>query len=251
MPDLVADLVRSRVDVIVALGTTPGALAAKAATQSIPIVYAIGTDPVKVGLATSLARPGGNLTGVTLISVELMAKCLEIMHQLIPAATTIAVLVNPTNPVQTEAEIKEAQAAARSLGLRVLILNASRPDDIDRGFATAVAERAGGVVASGENFFSDQVDRLAALEARYTLPTMLRYREFTAAGGLMYYGPAIATAWAVVGNYVGRVLNGERPADLPVQQVMKIQLGINLKTAKTLGIEFPAALLARADEVIE
>jgi putative ABC transport system substrate-binding protein len=251
MPDLVADLIQRRVDVIVAWGTTPGALAAKAATQSIPVVYLIGTDPVKIGLATSLARPGGNLTGVTVINVELIGKCLEIMHLMIPAATTIAVLVNPANPAQTETEIKDVQAAARSLGLRVLILSASRPDDIDQAFASAIAEGAGGLLVGGDSFFGGQIYRLCALEARHMLPTIWQYREFIAAGGLMYYGPDVLTAYLIVGNYVGRILNGEKPADLPVQQHTKIQLGINLKTAKALRIEVPIGLLGRADEVIE
>jgi putative tryptophan/tyrosine transport system substrate-binding protein len=251
LPSLAADLVRRRVAIIVVLGSTPGALAAKAATPTIPIVYLIGTDPVKVGLATSLARPSGNLTGVTVINVELIAKCLQLMHQLVPAVTTIAVLVNPANPIQTETETRDVRDAARVLGLRVVVLNASRPGEIDSAFETLFRERAGALVVSGEYFFDTQADRLVALAARYAVPTIYQYRHYTTTGGLMNYGPNVADAYRIVGNYAGRVLKGEKPADLPVQQVTRIDLVLNMKTAKALGLTVPESIIVRADEVFE
>jgi putative tryptophan/tyrosine transport system substrate-binding protein len=251
LPALAADLVRRQVAAIVVYGSTPGALAAQAATRTIPIIYLVGTDPVKVGLAASLAHPGANLTGVTLINVELIAKCLSVIHELVPSASTIAVLVNPANRVQTETEIQDVQAASRALGLRVLILNASSEDDLERAFATIAAERAGALVLSGEYFFSAHIEEIVALAARYSVPAIHQYREFTAAGGLMNYGPSVPKAYETVGNYTGRILKGEKPSDLPVQQVTRIDLVINLKTAKALGIDVPPTLLIRADEVIE
>jgi putative tryptophan/tyrosine transport system substrate-binding protein len=236
----------------VVYGSTLGALAAKAATKTIPVVYLVGTDPVKVGLAATLARPGGNLTGVTVINVELIAKCLSLMHELVPAATTIAALVNPANPAVTETEIKDVQAAAALLGIRVVILRASNTSEIDAAFLTLLDERAGGLVVSGEYFFDTQADRLVALAARYAVPTIYQFRHFTTSGGLMNYGAAdVAKAYRIVGTYAGRVLKGERPADLPVQQATKVELIINLKTAKALGLTVPLPLLGRADEVIE
>ena len=251
LPALAADLVRRRVSVIAALTSTPAALAAKAATETIPIVYEVGTDPVQVGLAASLAHPGGNLTGVTVIVVELMAKCLSVMHELVPAADTIAVLLNPENAVQTETETREVEAAARVLGLRVAIVHARRPDEIDRAFVMLLRERAGALMVSGEAFFSTQQRLIVTLAARHAVPTMYQYSEFVTNGGLVSYGPNPIPAHRLTGSYVGRVIKGEKPADLPVQQLTKIELVINLKTAKTLGLTIPETLLATADEVIQ
>jgi putative tryptophan/tyrosine transport system substrate-binding protein len=251
LPALAAELVRRRVDVIAVGGSTPGALAAKAATQTIPVVFLVGTDPVKVGLVTSMNQPGGNITGITILNVQLIAKCLELMHSLIPPATTIAVLLNPANKMQTETEKETVQGAARGLGARVLMLNASNPGEIDAAFATIVGERAGALVVSGEYFFLTQRDRLVALAARHAVPTIYAYREFSDAGGLMSYGTDNFDAHRLVGANTGRILKGEKPADLPVQQITKVELIINLKTARALGISFPLAELGRADQVIE
>ena len=251
LPGLAADLVRHQVAIIVVMGSTPGVLAVRAATQSIPIVYVIGTDPVQGGLAASLARPGGNMTGVTTINVELIAKSVEMIHELVPTATTIALLVNPANPIQTETETRRVQDAAHALGLRVVILRASNASELDSAFVTLVGERAGALVVSGENFFTSQSDRLVALAAHYAVPTIYQYRVFTAAGGLMNYGPEGVGAYRIVGGYAGRILKGEKPGDLPVQQPTKYALAINLKTATALGLTIPPTLLAVADEVIE
>jgi putative ABC transport system substrate-binding protein len=248
---LAAELVRRQVAVIFAAGTTPGALAAKAATGSIPIVFVVGTDPIKVGLVPSLARPGGNITGVTNFVVELIAKCMEAMHQLVSPETKVAVLLNPANGPQTESETKEVQAAARTLGMRVTILHASSPGEIERAFANVVAEKIEALVVSGELFFFTQGDLIIALAARHSVPTVFAYRESTEGGGLMSYGTSVTDVHRQGSVYVGRILKGERPADLPVQQPSKIALIINLRTAKTLGITVPLALLTRADEVIE
>jgi putative ABC transport system substrate-binding protein len=250
MPALAVDLVRRHVTVIVAAGTTPGALAAKAATQTIPIVFVVGTDPVKVGLVPSLARPDGNITGSANVVVELISKCLDWMHQLASPATTIAVLLNPANGPQFEAETRDVQAAARVLGRQVVILHASTPNEIERAFAT-LAERADGLVVSGETFFLTQSELIVALATRYSVPAIYAYREFTTAGGLMSYGTNRAESFRPAGVCVGRILKGEKPTDLPVQQYTKVELVINLKTAKALGITVPLALLTRADEFIE
>ena len=251
LPTQAAELVRRRVDIIVVGGSTPGALAAKAASQTIPIVFLIGPDPVKVGLVESLARPGGNITGITLLNVELIAKCLELMHNLMPPATTIAVLVNPANALQTATERGIVQDAARVLDARVVIQNASNPSEIDSAYATLVGERVGALVVSGENFFLTERDRLVALAAHHAVPTMYAYREYTKAGGLISYGTNIFDAYRRTGINTGRILKGEKPADLPVEQITKVELIINMKTAKALGITFPLPLLGRADEVIE
>jgi putative tryptophan/tyrosine transport system substrate-binding protein len=251
LPALATDLVRRNVAVIVVGSSIPGALAAKAATQIIPIVFQIGTDPVKVGLVASLARPGGNITGITIINVELIAKCLELMHNLMPPATTIAVLVNPANIPQTATGKGVLQDAARVLGARMVILNASSPSEIESAFATLVGERVGALVVSGENFFLTQRNRLVELAAHHAVPTIYAYREYVAAGGLMSYGADVSDANRRVGVNTGRILKGEKPADLPVQQSTKVELIINLKIAKGLGITVPLPLLGRADEVIE
>lgn len=251
LPALAADFVRREVAVIVAGATTPGALAAKAATQTIPIVFFVGTDPVKVGLVTSLARPGGNITGITVLVVELIAKCLQLMSGMMPPATTIAVLVNPANIPQTAAEIGLVQDAARVLGAHVVIVNASNPSELESAFATIVSNRAGALVVSGENFFLTQRHLMVELVARHAVPTIYAYREFVHAGGLMSYGTDFSDAFRRIGVNTGRILKGEKTADLPVEQVTKIELAINLKAARALGLTIPASILARADEVIE
>jgi putative ABC transport system substrate-binding protein len=251
LPGLATDLVRREVAVIVVGGSTPGALAAKAATQTVPIVFLVGPDPVKLGLVASLNRPGGNITGITILNVELIAKCLELMHSLMPPATTIAVLVNPANILQTATERRIVQDAAHVLGARVVIVNASSPSEIESAFATVVSERVGALVVSGENFFLTQRDRLVELAAHHAVPAIYAYREYIEAGGLMSYGTDISDAYRHVGVNTGRILKGEKAADLPVQQVTKVELILNLKTAKALGITFPLPLIGRADEVIE
>jgi putative tryptophan/tyrosine transport system substrate-binding protein len=251
LPALVTDLVRLKVNAIAVIGSTPGALAAKAATKTIPIVCVVGTDPVQVGLVSSLARPGGNLTGVTTLSMELMAKRLSLMHELVPTAAPIAVLLNPANAPQTEVELRNAQAAAKTLGIRLLILNASTPSEIESAFSNLVGGGAGALVLAGENFFYTQRDRLVDLAARHALPAIYFAREFVEAGGLMSYGASYADAFGRAGHYAGRLLKGEKPADLPVQQATRIETILNLKTAKILGLEVPTATLLIADEVIE
>jgi putative ABC transport system substrate-binding protein len=251
LPALAMDLVRRGVDVIVVASSTPGALAAKAATQTIPIVFQIGTDPVKVGLVASLARPGGNITGVTIITVDLLAKCLELMHNVMPPATIIAVLVNPANIQQAATERLIIEDTARVLGARVVILNASSPSEIELAFATLVGERAGALVVTGETFFFAERDRVVELAAHYAVPTIYPLREFVVAGGLISYGADFADAVRRLGVQTGRILRGVKAADLPVEQATKVQLIVNLKTAKTLGINVPLPLLGRADEIIE
>ena len=250
LPALAADLVRRQVAVIVA-ASTPAALAAKAATQTIPIAFIVGTDPVGIGLVASLAHPGGNITGVTNLNVELFKKCFELMHSLMPPASTIAVLVNPANVAQTATEKATVQDAARALGARVVILNASSPSEIESVFEVLIGQRAGALVVSGEIFFLNQRDRLVELAARHAVPTIYAYREFPVAGGLMSYGADFEEPYRLVGVYAGRILKGEKPANLPVQQATKVELVINLKTAKALGLNIPNTLIGRADEVIE
>ena len=250
LPALAADLVRRQVTVIVA-ASTPAALAAKAATQTIPIVFNIGTDPVGIGLVANLAHPGGNITGVTNLNVELFKKCFELMHSLMPPASTIAVLVNPANVAQTATEKATVQDAARALGARVVILNASSPSEIESVFEVLIGQRAGALVVSGEIFFLNQRDRLVELAARHAVPTIYAYREFPVAGGLMSYGADFKEPYRVLGVYAGRILKGEKPTNLPVQQATKVELVINLKTAKALGLNIPNTLIGRADEVIE
>ena len=250
LPALAADLIRRQVTVIVA-ASTPAALAAKAATQTIPIVFNIGTDPVGIGLVANLAHPGGNITGVTNLNVELFKKCFELMHSLMPPASTIGVLVNPANIAQTATEKATVQDAARTLGARVVILNASSPSEIESVFEVLIGQRAGALVVSGEIFFLNQRDRLVELAARHAVPTIYAYREFPVAGGLMSYGADFKEPYRVLGVYAGRILKGEKPANLPVQQATKVELVINLKTAKALGLNIPNTLIGRADEVIE
>ena len=251
LPAMAADLVRRQVTVIAAPGSTPAAVAAKVATSSIPIVFWIGGDAVLLGLVASLNRPERNLTGLTTLNVGLAPKRLELLHELIPTMSTIAVLVNPTDPTNTETTTRDAQAAARTLGLKLHVLNASTERDLDMAFANLNQLRAGGLVIGTDAFFSSRLEQLSALAIRHAVPTVYQFREFAAAGGLMSYGGSITDAFRGTGVYTGRILKGEKPADLPVQQVTKVELFINLKTAMTLGIEVPPELSARADEVIE
>jgi putative tryptophan/tyrosine transport system substrate-binding protein len=250
LPGLAADLVRRRVVAILAL-PTPAALAAKAATKAIPIIFSSAVNPVEAGLVASLSRPGGNLTGMTGLIVAVAAKRLELLHELVPTANLIAYLVNPSNAAFAEPETKEIQAAARTVGVRLLILNASDPSDFERAFVAVARERAGGLVVSGASIFTNFADQLAALAARYGVPAIYARREGTTAGGLMSYGTDFPEMYRQVGIYCGRILKGEKPAELPVQQATKMEMAINLKTAKALGLTFPLTLLGRADEVIE
>jgi putative ABC transport system substrate-binding protein len=250
---LAAELVRRRVNVIATGSASLAVLAAKTATRTIPIVFLMGGDPVKLGLIASLNRPGGNLTGITTLNTEITPKRVEVLRELVSTATTMAVLVNPTNnPANVEVELRQAQAAANSLGLQTIhILQASTEPDLDGVFSTLIQQRAGGLVIAADTLFSGKSAELAAMASRHAMPTISPYREFVTAGGLMSYGGSVNELYHLVGVYTGRVLNGERSADLPVQQVTKVELVINLKTAKTLGLEVPSSLLARADEVIE
>jgi putative ABC transport system substrate-binding protein len=249
LPALAADLVRRQVSAIAA-GGNAAALAAEAATTTIPIVFQTGTDPVEVGFVTTLKRPSGNLTGVTSMNLQLGPKLLELARELVPAATTFGLLVNPANPSQTEILSRGLQAAAGTLGLQLHILKASTERDFDTVFSTLVQLRARGLVISPDAFFSSRSEQLAALALRYGVPTIWNNREFAAAG-LMSYGDSLKDQYRQVGVYVGRILKGEKPADLPVQQATKVELIINLKTAKALGVTVPLSLLGRADEVIE
>jgi putative ABC transport system substrate-binding protein len=251
LPALAADLVRRKVLVIASAGGVPTALAAKAATATIPIVISIGADPVQLGLVASLNRPGGNLTGVTSLGTELGPKRLGLLHQLVPTATIFAFLVNPTNPGDGGTFPRDMQAAAGTLGLELHLLNASTERDFDTVFATLVQLRADGLMISLDGFFTSHSKQLAALALHHAVPTIQPTRAFAAAGGLMSYGGSPTDASRVMGDYVGRILKGERPADLPVQQSTKVELIINLKTAKALGLIVPPSLLAIADEVIE
>jgi putative ABC transport system substrate-binding protein len=250
LPALAADLARRQVSVIAAT-TTLAALAAKAATTTIPIVFESSGDPVQFGLVTSLNRPGGNVTGVTQLTQGLVPKELELLHELLPTARVMVLLVNPTNPSVAETTTKEVQAAARTLGLDFHVLNASTERDFDVAFANVIQLRAGGLVIAADVFFTGHSEQLAALAARHAVAAVYKGREFAAAGGLMSYGSDITDSYRLAGVYTGRILKGEKPADLPVQQATKIELIINLKTAKALGINVPNTLIGRADEVIE
>jgi putative ABC transport system substrate-binding protein len=251
LPGLAADLVRRQVTVIAAPGSIAAVLAAHAATTTIPIVFGTATDPVQLGLVTSLSRPGGNMTGVLTLALEVGPKRLELLHEMIPTAKTIALLVNPGSPALSEPTIKDAQAAARTLGVNVHVLHAQTALDLEKVFATVVQLRADGLVIGADTLFTGRADELAALALRHRVPAIYQYPEFTAAGGLMSYGGSIRDTFHGVGVYAGRILKGEKPADLPVAQLTKVDLVINLKTAKALGVIVPATLLARADEVIE
>ena len=250
LPALAADLVSRRVAVIATTGT-PSAFAARAATTTIPIVFEVGFDPVAVGLVASLSRPGGNLTGVTNLGVEVEAKQLELLHELVPTATTIALLVNPTNRTLADMLSRDMQPAADKLGLKLQVLNASTDRDFDTVFTTLARHRPGALVIGADIFFISRSQQLAALAVRYAIPASFYFREFVVAGGLMSYGGSFTEAHRQVGVYVGRILKGDKPADLPVLRPTKFELVINLKTAKALGLTVPAALLTAANEVIE
>jgi len=249
LPALAADLVQLRVAVIVSPGLLP-TLAAKAATTSIPIVFNVASYPVQLGLVASLNRPGGNLTGFNNFSSELGAKGLALLHELVPGIQTIGFLENPTNPT-SELARKDVTAAASALGLKVHILRAETDREIDAAFASLVQARAGALFVGGDLLFYNRIEQLVALAVRHAIPTMYLFREFVLAGGLISYGTNLSENYRQVGLYAGRILKGEKPADLPVLQPTKFDLVVNLKTAKTLGLEIPAKLLALADEVIE
>ena len=249
LPGIAADLVRRQMVVIAATGT-PAALAAKAATAVIPVIFETAGDPVALGFVASLNRPGGNVTGVTQLSSELVSKRLRLLHDLIPAATNIGLLVNPTDP-RAETQTRDVQEAAHALGLRIHVLNASSEAEIDTAFSDLVKLRAGALVVGTGELFNSRAAQLAALAAREQVPAIYQYREFAAAGGLISYGTSLTDAYRLAGIYTGRVLKGEKTADLPVVRPTKFELVINLKTADALGLSIPAGVLAIADEVIE
>jgi len=249
LPALAADLVQLQVTVIVAAGLAP-ARAAKAATTSIPIVFAVGADPVQLGLVASLNRPGGNLTGVNGFVGELGAKGLALLHELVPSTATIGFLENPNNPI-FELTTRDVEAAAAAIGLKVQILKAGTDREIDAAFVSLVQARTRALLVGGDVFFNNRIERLIELAARYAIPTMYWYREFAVAGGLISYGISLIEQYRQVGLYAARILKGEKPAELPVPQITKLDLVINLKTTKALGLQIPDRLLALADEVIE
>jgi len=249
LPALAADLVRRQVTLIAA-ASTPAALAAKPATTTIPIVFAIGGDPVRTGLVGSLDRPGGNLTGTAHLNVELAPKRLELLHELMPTTAVAALLVNPTNPI-AETISKDVQAAASALGLQLRVLHASTDRDMEVVFTRLPEIQAGGLVIGTDPFFTSHAEQLGAMSLRHAMPAIYQYHEFAAAGGVMSYGSSITDSYYHAGLYAGRILKGEKAADLPVQLSTKVELIINLKTGKALGLAVPPTLLARADEVIE
>ena len=249
LPALAADLIRHQVALIATNG--PPALAAKAATTTIPIVFAAGYDPVEMGLVASLNRPGGNVTGVTVLDVELGPKRLELLHELIPTATVVAALVNPNDPKRAKIISSELQSSAHTLGLQLHVLQASSNRDLNSVFANMVQLQAGGLVIGGDPFFNSRSEQLGALALQHAIPAIYQFREFAASGGLVSYGTSLIDAYRLVGVYAGRILKGAKPADLPVQRATKIEMIINLKTAKMLGVTIPLPMLGRADEVIE
>jgi ABC-type uncharacterized transport system substrate-binding protein len=250
LPELAADLVRRQVAVIVAGGGSRTSRAAKSATATIPIIFAIGTDPVKEGLVASLNRPGGNITGITQLTLGLEPKRLELLRELLPNAALIALLVNPTIS-EYESQVGDIQAAARLMGLQVLVLNATTEQDFDTVFATIVKQRASGLLIGSDVFLFSRREQLVALATHHAVPTISQWREFALLGGLMSYGTDLVAAYQQLGIYAGRILHGEQPAELPVMQSTKVELVINMKTAKALGLTFPITILGRADEVIE
>jgi putative ABC transport system substrate-binding protein len=250
LPAMAVDLVSRQVAVIIAAGGDRPALAAKAATSTIPIVFTGSDFPVKVGLVASLSQPGGNVTGASLFTSELEVKKLALLRELVPRAPLIAMLVNPTNP-SAEADIEDVRRAATAVGQQILLLRASSERDIDAAFEAVVQQRVNALLVAHDPIFLSRRDQFVALAARHAVPTIFEFREFVVGGGLMSYGSRITENYRLGGNYAGRILKGAKPADLPVQQPTKFELVINLKTAKTLGLTVPPALLARADEVVE
>jgi len=251
LPSLMADLVRRRVAVIATPGSNPAALAAKAATTTIPIVFGVGADPIELGLVASLARPGGNATGINFFVADIAAKRLGLLHDLVPKAVRIAVLINPANASTAEATLRDMPEAARAIGLQIVVLNASTGREIEAAFATLVRDRADALFVGADAFFNSQRVQLADMAARHAIPTAFAVREYVDAGGLMSYGTSLADVYRHVGAYSGRILKGARPADLPVLQSTKFELVINLQTARMLGLTVPDKLLVAADEVIE
>jgi putative tryptophan/tyrosine transport system substrate-binding protein len=250
LPALAVELVKRRVAVLVAAGS-PTALPAKAATTVIPIVFMVGSDPVELGLVASFNRPGGNLTGVAYLNAEVASKRLELLHEFVPAAKSIALLVNPANPLAAEAQANELKAAVRALGVQLTLVKASNEIEMEEAFSVLVRDRVDALQIGVDPLFGNHIDRLVALATRQKVPTIYPWREFTAAGGLMNYGSSIPDAYRQVGIYTGQILKGANPSDLPVQQPTKLQFVLNRKAAKAIGVEFPAKLLAIADEVIE
>jgi ABC-type uncharacterized transport system substrate-binding protein len=250
LPALAADLVHRPVTVIAAT-TTPAAVAARAATTTIPIVFEMGNDPVRLGLVASLSRPGGNVTGVTTLNVEVAPKRLEILHELVPTATVIAVLIDPTDPVNAEETTRQMRAAAPRLGIDLHVLAAGTERELDAAFTKLAELRAGGLVLGGGPFFLAHQEKLASLTVRYGIPTVFDDRPFVAAGGLISYGGSFSDAYRLAGVYTGRILKGQKPGELPVLQATRVELRINLKTAKALGVTVPLPLAGRADELIE
>jgi putative ABC transport system substrate-binding protein len=251
LPELAARFVEEQVAVLVTAGGTSAALAAKAATASIPIVFGIAADPVDVGLVASLNRPGGNVTGVTSLNIEVAAKRLELLHELLPSVTTMGLLVNPAVPALAAPVSRISQAAAHSLGLHLHVVHASSDRDFDAVFEKLIQIHAGALVIGPDNFFTAHSEQLAMLTVRHALPAVYEFREFAAAGGLMSYGSSETEYYRLVGTYAGRVLKGDKPANLPVQQSTKVELVLNLRTAKALGITVPLPVSGRADEVFE
>jgi len=251
LQELAADLVARRVAVIVAAGGTPSALAARTATSTIPIVFGIAVDPVEVGLVSSLSRPGGNVTGVTSLNADVVPKRLELLHELLPKATVFAMVVDPTNSALADASSRQVKATARALGVQLHVLHAASEHDFDTLFAALTQLGARGLVIPPGTLFSARSEELAALTLRHSVPAIFQYRPFVVAGGLLSYGSSETEYFGLVGDYAARILKGEKPINLPVQQARKVELLINLKTAKALGLAIPQSLLARADEVIQ
>ena len=250
LPAMATDLVNRHVAVIVAT-STPAALAAKAATTTVPIIFETAADPVKLGFVASLNRPGGNVTGVTQLGEEVLPKRLELLHELLPSARVMALLINPADPVLAEPQTRVVLSAAKTFGLEIHVLGARTERDFDAVFAKLIELRAGGLVIGGSNLFTGHIDQLAALTVRHAVPAIYQRREFAAAGGLMSYGSSIPDTHRIVGLYTGRILKGDNPANLPVQQASKVELYINFKTAKAFGLTVPLPLRGRADEVLE
>jgi len=250
LPQQAIELVDRGVAVIILVGGGPTIAAAKAATATIPIVFVMGEDPVKSGAVTAINRPGGNATGVNLLTVAMEAKRLQLLHELVPNVTVVAIIVNPNNPQAAE-QLQDLQAAARTLGVKVEVFKAGGPSEIDTAFASLVGRQAGALLVAADAFFNTRREQFVVLTARHALPAIFYFREFAAAGGLMSYGPSLTDAYRQEGIYAGRILKGEKPAEMPVQQAVKIELIINLQTARALGLTIPLPLLGRADQVIE